>query len=85
MAINGSASQRCGAVTTKRAVLRNTHTCPPGSRDVDTEDRGVFEDQTKKAQGQSLKRGKETKVEGEINDKYLCLLLSNMRELPCGA
>lgn len=57
----------------------------PESRDVDTEDRGVFEDQTKKAQGQSQKRGKENKVEGEINDKYLCLLLSNIRKCSCGA
>lgn len=36
----------------------------PESRDVDTEDGGVFEDQTKKAQGHSLKRGKATKVLG---------------------
>lgn len=36
----------------------------PESRDVNIEDWGVFEDQAKNAQGQSLKRGKQYKVEG---------------------
>lgn len=61
MAVNGSAIQRCRAVTTKPVALTYLS---PESRDVDTEDRGVFEGQTKKAQGQELRRGRESKVEG---------------------
>lgn len=36
----------------------------PESRDVDKEDWGIFEDQVENAQGQSLKRGKQSKVQG---------------------
>lgn len=41
---------------------KHTHLSPE-SNDVDTEDRGVFEGQTQKAQGQELRRGRK-KVEG---------------------
>lgn len=53
--VNSLVSQRCSAVTTKPAALKNTHLSPE-SRDVDTEDRGVFEGLTKKAQGQHRKK-----------------------------
>lgn len=63
MTVNDLATQMCTAATTKCAVLKHTHMSPE-SRDVNTEDWGVFEDQAKNAQGQSLKRGKQSKVEG---------------------
>lgn len=57
VAVNGLASQGLGAVTTKPAALKNTHTCPLSPWML-TEDRGVFEGQTKKAQGPGAKERK---------------------------
>lgn len=83
MAVDCSASQRCRAVTTKPVPLTYLS---PESRDVDTEDRGVFEGQTKKSSGPGAKERRRIQGGGgEINDNYLCLLLSNMRKLPRGA
>lgn len=59
--VNDLASQIYTAATTKCAALSNTHVSPE-SRDVDKEDWGVFEDQAENAQGQPLKRGKQSKV-----------------------
>lgn len=34
----------------------------------------------RKLRARSYRRGRKTKVEGGVNDKYLCLLFSNMKE-----
>lgn len=63
--VNDLASQICTAATTKCAALSNTCTrMSPESTNVDKGDWGVFEEQAENAQGQSLKRQKQSKVKG---------------------
>lgn len=61
--VNDLVCQIGTVATIKCAALSNTHArMSPESRDVDKEDWGVFEEQAENAQGQSLERGKHTKV-----------------------
>lgn len=90
VAVNGLGISEVRCSHNKACSPQKKKHLSPEPRDVDTEDRGVFECQTKKAQGPGAKeRKKKLRRKGGINDKYLCLLFQTWdkkkKVFPCGA